>query len=227
MICSNGFDEAVNDNRVIQGSLIKCVDGAWKTGDGLSIPPGTQLLVLTTTSIVQCWRDQLPVDTIVKEPGKPLPDVDELNSKIPAKEWELDLSGQPRPPWQQQEVVYLLDQTTAEKFTFASGTVGARIAVSNLRERVQMMRALRGDNVIPIVELANKPMKTRFGSKLRPEFKIVEWAEFSAGLTRDVTPQIEQQPKPAENTSPQKKKTKLRKVQPPTTAEELDDGIPF
>ena len=155
---SDGFNEPLDDNQVICGALVKCVDGQWKTGDGISIPSGTRLLVLTTTSVVQCWRDQKPTETIFKKAAEPLPDVGELNAQIPVKEWELDLNGQPRPPWGLQMIVYLLDASTAEKFTFASGTIGAKRAVRELRDRVQTMRALRSENVVPVVELADKPM---------------------------------------------------------------------
>jgi len=120
----------------------------------------------------------------------------------------------------------MLDPKTAEKFTFASGTGGAHVAVRELRERVQMMRAIRGEDVIPLVEFASTPFG-RF-NKLRPVFKIVDWAEWGVRLTRDVTPQIADQSKPqaeADATAPGKKK--LRKVKPATTGEILDDEIPF
>ena len=152
--------------------------------------------MLGVTAIVQRWQDQQPVETIVRKPDKPLPGVKELNAKIPESEWEKSqIDGKPRPPWQHQEVVYLLDPASAEKFTFASGTVGAHIAVERLRDRVIWMRQLRGENVVPVVELANKPMKIKVGGKkLRPEFLIVGWSVLGVGLTSDATPQIEHAP---------------------------------
>jgi hypothetical protein len=244
---ADGFDENGDSDRLIQGSLIRCVDGHWSVPrDGLAIPPGTQLLVLATTSVVQRWQDQQPIETILKKSGEPLPDVDELNAQIPKDEWEEGLDGQPRPPWQRQEIVYFLDQSTAEKFTFASGTIGARIAVSDLRERVRWMRHLRGEDVLPIVEPSSKPMKTRFGQKLRPEFKIVCWVELGVGLTRDAPAQIEPPAKSAtidneehdddeesirEHRFRLRRRTHksrgLRPVKPTTIDEEMDDEIPF
>ncbi len=75
------------------------------------------------------------------------------------------------------------------------------------------MRALRGDKVVPVVELDAKPMKTQYGTKLRPEFKIVDWRDFGgetapAVPTTPVAPQIG------------------KPVEPVTSAEEFDDEIP-
>ena len=212
----DGFDESLDNSRTIQGTLLKCIDGAWQDRDGVT--PPSKLLVLGVTAIVQRWQDQQPVETIVRKPDKPLPGVKELNAKIPESEWEKSqIDGKPRPPWQHQEVVYLLDPASAEKFTFASGTVGAHIAVERLRDRVIWMRQLRGENVVPVVELANKPMKIKVGGKkLRPEFLIVGWSVLGVGLTSDATPQIEHAPPRG-----------IQPIEPPTISEELNDKIGF
>ncbi len=204
-------DDSDDVGRVIQGTLLKCVDGNWRDRDGLPIPANTQLLAVGSTTIIQRWLEQMPIDTIVKRPGEPLPDVDQLNSLIPQNEWEEGIDGKPRPPWQRQLVVYLLDEATAEKFTFASGTIGARIAVENLRDRMRSMRALRGVNVVPVIELANKPMKTRFGGKMRPEFKIMDWREFGGGAP--AVPQLEHAP--------------IKSVAAPTASEEMRDEVKY
>jgi hypothetical protein len=199
----DNFGAPATDDRIIQGVFIKCVDGNWHDRDKLAVP--SKLLALTTFTIVQHWRNQKPEETIDGRVSA-LPDVAELNAKIPECEWEKGIDGKPRPPWQRQEVVYLLDEATAQKFTFASGTIGAQIAVEELRDPVKWMRVLRRARVVPIVELANKPMKTRHGgSKLRPHFKIAGWRGIGGGKA---TPLLEH-------------------VEPPTTAEELDDSVPF
>jgi hypothetical protein len=216
-ISDDGWDDnydAAND-RVIQGTILRCVDGHWRDRDGRTFPPGTQLLALATTEILQHWQDQVPVETIVKTPGEPLPRVKDLNAKIPESEWEEDLNGEPRPPWQKAYVVYLLDKNTAEKFTFLNSTIGARMAVTNLREQVKWMSQLRGESVRPIVELANAPMKTRFGQKLRPDFRIVSWVELGVSIQPTVTPQIE------------RKHGGIKPVEPVSVAEDLHDEVPF
>ena len=64
---------------------------------------------------------------------QPLPDIDELNAKIPEEEWETGLDGKPRPPWQKQYIVYLVDPTDAGIYTYINGTFGARIAFDRLK----------------------------------------------------------------------------------------------
>jgi GNAT superfamily N-acetyltransferase len=90
----------------------------------------------------------------------------------------------------------------------------ARIAVEKLRDQVSSMRQLRGPNVVPAVELANAPMKTRLGDRLRPAFVIKGWVAFGAesGVAR-----IDDKSTPAGVTP----------VTPPTMAEWLSDEIPF
>jgi len=63
--------------------------------------------------VAQHWKDGTPVQTIVKQPGKPLPDVMELNNAIPQEEWEDGLDGEPRPPWVKQHVAYLINPVDA------------------------------------------------------------------------------------------------------------------
>lgn len=213
---SDGWDDTEADDRIIQGTLARCVDGHWTDKDGGALPK--QLLALTTVTVLQHWQNQKPIETILKRPGKPLPDVDALNAKIPQNEWEAGIDGNPRPPWQKQYIVYLLDPSSAAKFTYANGTTGARIAVENLKDQVKWMRALRGNNVTPLVELATKPMKTKFGQKLRPEFKIVRWVEL--GQAVEAAPRIEHKPN-------EYAEARMKRVEEPSIEEKLNDGIPF
>jgi hypothetical protein len=203
----DGWNDTDASERVIQGDLIKCIDGNWSAKDGTAVPK--QLLALATTRVLQLWKDKTPVQTIVKRPGQPWPNIDDLNAEIPEEEWEVGLDGKLRPPWQRQYVIYFLDPDTAANFTFANGTTGASIAVSNLKDAIKWQRALRGDQVVPLVELSNKPMKTKFGSKLRPHFQVVEWRNLDVGLTQAAPPQ--QLPLPA----------------PKADSELLSDEIPF
>jgi hypothetical protein len=207
-IAGNGFDDTDISNRVVQGTIVKFLDGRWTDRSGLPLP--AQLIVLGITSCVQRWEDRKPAETIRKEPGKPLPSVEALNAKIPEDEWEIGPSGEPRPPWQLQRVVYLIDPISAATYTFISATVGARIAVERLSEQTRMMRTLRGASVVPLVKLDSAPMKTRFtANKQRPAFTVVEWRYLGGG--NGGAPAIEHKPTP---------------VEPVTLAEELDDAIP-
>jgi hypothetical protein len=202
--------------RVIQGEIVRCVDGRWSTRDGVEFTPKTQMLALGTTQAVQCWQDRMPVDTIVAMPGEDLPDVAELNAKVPESEWEPGIDGKPRPPWVLQYIAYLLHPTNASLYTFINSTTGARIAVERLQDRVKWMRAMRGDNVVPLVELSTRAMKTSFGTKQRPEFAVVEWRALGGG-----TSLVEQTAAPAIEHKPGKP------VKPVTISEEMNDALPF
>ena len=238
--------------RLIRGVILKCNDGRWLDGDGLSPPP--EMLVIGTTKGLQCWgRDNDLLDVVVETPGEPLPDVDELNAQIPQNEWGKDLSGNPRKPWQLNHVVYLIDPVSASTYTYLNSTTGARIAVERLAERIQNMRFMRGNAVAPIVRLDSRPMKTSFGTKQRPEFTIIEWRDLSGdGPTPvmlehkgggDAALQIEHQPAAPEKQpavaqgkigpdvikrpgKPAPKDGVGKKVKPPSVAEEIDDGLP-
>ena len=167
----------ISEDRIIHGEILRCVDGHWSLRDGTAINLDTLLLAIGTTEALQHWDGQIPVEDIPKRPGEALPDVDELNAQIPRSEWKEGLDGQPRPPWQHAYVAYLVSVDDASLYTFVNGTIGARIAVERLQDKVKWMRALRGVNCAPLVRLDSKPMKTRFGQKMRPEFTIVEWRQ--------------------------------------------------
>ena len=80
------------------------------------------------------------------------------------------------PPWALHYVVYFCDPQTGALYTFANKTYGAKLAYERLEEQIAVMRALRGANVVPVVQLDQRPMKTEnFGMKSRPHFKVVEW----------------------------------------------------
>jgi hypothetical protein len=216
---SDGFDDDDEArDRLIQGTIAACVDGVWAARDGSALP--SPMIGLGTTLALQCWRDGKPVETTVKRPGQRLPDIDSLNAAIPEEEWEEGLDGNPRAPWVLQHVVYLLDPKDASVFTFLNSTAGAAIAVRELKDKVKMMRTLRGANVAPVVELSAKPMKTKFGTKQRPHFRIIDWRELGGPPATpppaiggpQAVAAIEQLGSP---------------VKPVSTAEAFNDQVPF
>jgi hypothetical protein len=83
---------------------------------------------------------------------------------------------------------------TGEFFTYASPTRGAHIAYEALKEAVITIRALRCTRVMPVVNLAERPMKTKFGMKRRPHFEIIGWKtpgdDAKAGPDQAATPQL-------------------------------------
>jgi len=198
-----------NATRLIRGTILRCTDGKWS--DTLGGDPPPLLIALGTTQALQCWKDSKPTDVVMAEKGKPLPDVDELNSQIPESEWEKGLDGKPKAPWVLQHVAYFIDPVSAESYTFINGTFGARLAVEKLQDRVANMQRLRG-NALPVVKLESKPMKTKFGTKQRPEFTVVEWREI--GTNGGEVKAIEH-------------KAVGKPVAQPTVGEELNDEIPW
>src|SRR5262245_32904598 len=92
-------------NRLIKGTIIRCVDGKWADAVGTSLPE--RLIALGTTRALQRWSDGKPTDVVMATAGKPLPNVDELNAQIAQEEWETGLDGKPRAPWVLQHVAYL------------------------------------------------------------------------------------------------------------------------
>jgi hypothetical protein len=214
LILNDGFEGANGKGeKLIRGVIVRCVEGIWKDADGTLIPQEKKLVAWATNEALQRWEDKRPVETIVKCPGVPLPDLDDLNAKIPQKEWEPGIDGKPRPPWVRQGIVYLLDPHDGSEFTFISGTIGAAIAIERLKDKTKNLRMLRGDHCAAVVTLGNKLMTTKFGSKLRPEFVIQEWRTLG-------TPQVPAQPVAAiEHIG--------SKVEEPSLSEELNDALPF
>src|SRR5262249_4126696 len=180
-------DEGYSD-QAIKGPILKCVDARWSVRDGTELRDGEPFLCTGTAQGNQRFIDNMS-ELIMKQRGKPLADVDELNEQIPQDEWGDGLDGKPRPPWQRVYLVYLIRLHDASMFTFISGTSGARIAFNKLANQVYNMRVLRGANVAPILKLSAKPMKTKFGVKMRPDFEIVEFREIGGG--GQSVPQIE------------------------------------
>jgi len=71
--------------------------------------------------------------------------------------------------------VYLLGPDDGSMLTALNSTHGMERAYEKLSSSVKRMRSLRGTRVVPIVELDSAVMPTKYGAKLRPEFRIVDW----------------------------------------------------
>ena len=223
-VMAGSFDDNTDDgrDRLIQGTILACVDGLWAARDESELPE--TFIVVGTAKAVQHWRDGKPVpgDTFTT---RPLPDVEYLNSQIPIETWEEGLDGKPRPPWTLQHVAYLFDDETGAIYTFINSTAGAAMAVRELREQVQMMRNVRGATIVPVIALASKPMKTAFGVKQRPAFKVLEWRDLGGGPAQ-ATPLAS-----APIAPPAKPVAAIEHigsaVEPVSFREELDDELPF
>jgi hypothetical protein len=130
--------------------------------------------VVDVMQAAQHWRCQKPVETIPFTAGTRV-NVEALNAETPQSEWEPGLDGGLKEPWQLQHIVYLLDPKDGSKYTALNSTTGMRIAWEVLVDRVKTIRKVRNAAARPIVTLTSAPMKTKYGMKDRPEFKIEEW----------------------------------------------------
>jgi len=174
---NDGWDNTDNDSgRMIRGQLIRCNDGHWLYGkEHKPVEPGAQFLAAGTLTTLVHWQNGQPIEVLTKQPGEQLPDVGDLNSRIDESEWEIGLDGKPRPPWQTQRLVYLVNTMTYATATFVTSTGGGAVAIADLANAIEMRRRLYEDGAVPIVELGTAPWKTKWGMKIRPAFHIVGW----------------------------------------------------
>jgi hypothetical protein len=203
-----------DEKRLVKGDRLK-FDNEWSNSDGTPAPE--KLLVLGLFNAVQCWQDKKIADCVVQSGTEPLPDLDELNGKIPEAEWETGLDGKPKPPWVRVCGLYFCNPQDGSIFTYINSTTGTRIGFEKLKDRIEMMRMLRGANVAPVVKLESKPFKTQFGIRPRPEFTVVNWVGLNGGAA--AAPAIEHH-KPADPPP-------LKLMSEPSASEVMDDGIPF
>jgi hypothetical protein len=195
-------DDDDYSDRLIQGGRAKWVDKVW-TLDGVPPREEDRFLVTGTGSALQMWVDGIP-EVITKEPGKPLPDPDDLNAAIPRGQWPIGkFSGEPEGPWKTVAFVYLLRLHDAARFTHINSTWGTRSCVRSIRERMRDMSALRGTSVFPIVRLTSAPMPSKkFPGRFRPELELDEWRQIGSNQPAQIeppkqTPQIAESVKPA------------------------------
>jgi hypothetical protein len=182
----DGFEDPVEGvdspaNRLIQGELVKFTNEAsWVTRSGEELAGTLELVAVNVTRAVRKWGDGRPIETRVLQPGEKLPNLEELNANVPRSEWREGPDGKLHGPWQAEYLVYLLNPDTAERFSFATGTIGGGIAVRDLMDRVRLMRKVRGEQVYPVISPSAAPMRTRYGTRPRPHFVVKRWVTFGS-----------------------------------------------
>jgi hypothetical protein len=170
VISDDGFEITIqNGQSAISGDILKYLDRQWSKDD--VVVTKTRYIVRGIAETVVQWKDGSPVDTIGE---KPLPSIDDLNAAIPEALWGLGPDGNPRPPWQRQFVIYLLDVASGYELSFPARSGGAIVAVQRLKSAVENKRRFVGEPLWPIVELESAPYSRRF-NKSRPALKIVGW----------------------------------------------------
>ena len=175
---SIGVGEDESADQVIMGSKVRFSnDFEWLSGagDGSPIDPDRVFVVIKIEKILQKWSvDGHPIETQRFLAGAKLPDLDDLNAACPKDEWR-EKFGKVVGPWAWQYVVYFIDQTTYEVFTYPTNTAGGGIAVRDLRKSTDIARRLRGDNLFPRIRLRDTFMKTGTGGRQRPVLEVVDY----------------------------------------------------
>ena len=134
--------------------------------------------------------------------------------------------GKMRGPWQAQRIVYLLNPETVDRYTFASGTTGGRIAINDLVERTKWMRKFRGAHVYPIVRLTDTFMNTRYGGRQRPHFQVLRWVILGGGGGGQPLPATEQPALAAPVTEQTSVASSMKTIEPPPNTETMRDFDP-
>jgi hypothetical protein len=189
----DGFDGTEDSSRFTTRLKFDPGTSVWSAQNGAELPVRPLFVMGTNDVIVRFATEDGRPEMIFKERGKHLPSVEDLNGSVPKDQWPIGLSGNPEQPYKYNWIVYLLDEQTAERLSYMNGTYGTLLAVGALRTRVQDMRRLRGEDVFPLVQLSNAPLKTKFGMKTRPDFQIVSWRGFgppAPALVGPETPQL-------------------------------------
>jgi hypothetical protein len=184
----------------------------WRYSDGSLVPPDRDFIASVEDDKIVRWKGPGggPPDVIVPDAAGNLPSLDELNAKIPQEQWEIGLDGRPRPPWARWHTVALLDPTEPRICSYGNSTLGMRLAVEDLRDRIDLMAVLQGFEALPVVNLTTAPMNTKYGK--RPSFKVLAWRKFRGGAL-----QIASGPSNA-----------LEEVKPVSLSREMGgDSVPF
>jgi hypothetical protein len=157
----------------IRGSLLKCNDGQWLRGKEASPINGQHYVAMATRDVWTKWEGGKPSEYLFREPGKPMVDRKDLGD-LDESQWEPGPDGQKRDKWVWTKLLYLLDERTAEALTYSTATMGGRTAIGDLADQIATMR-FANPRAVPVVELGAAQMKTRFGVKLRPFLKVIDW----------------------------------------------------
>jgi hypothetical protein len=164
---SEGFSPSL-----IVGTKIKFSNTAEWVANDEAIPPDRKFIVADTVRAMQKWTTgcRRPESRILG-PDEPFPNVRGLNAAAPKEECR-EAFGQWRGPYENVFVVYLCDLDTLEGFSYLTSTVGGFQAVKELKACGRRAQLMRGPNMHPVVTLSHAYMRTAFGGRERPHFRV-------------------------------------------------------
>ncbi|MBR1301240.1 hypothetical protein [Bradyrhizobium sp. AUGA SZCCT0042] len=171
---------------LISGRMIKFSEGNFTIDKIETLPPGTQLIVMAMATVWVHWDGGKPVEQRITRAGESHPDRGDLPDQDNSL-WPPGLNDKPEDPWKDTRYVHLIDPNTGSDYTFITDSIGGRRAVSDLKRQIANKRATFPE-AFPIVTLVKSEMKTKFGRKLRPDFKVVGWHNAAQPKMRVVPP---------------------------------------
>jgi hypothetical protein len=161
-------------NNLIVGKMLKfTIDSKYKVDKADILPTNTTLVAVDVTTTWVKWQDDKPIEHRITHPGQLHPDRDDLPDQDKTK-WQRGLNGEPADPWRDTRYLRLIDPRTGQDYTFVTDTYGGRKAVGDLKSQIANVR-FAYPGAVPVVQLGSTMMKTAFGLKPRPEFKVVGW----------------------------------------------------
>ena len=161
-------------SNLIVGKMVKfTIDGKYKVDKAEILPDNTTLVAMDVTTVWVKWDDGKPIEHRITQPGQMHPDRADLPDQDKAT-WERGLNGEPADPWRDTRYLRLIDPRTGQDYTFVTDTYGGRKAVGDLKSQIANVR-FAYPGAVPLVQLGSTMMKTAFGLKPRPEFKVVGW----------------------------------------------------
>jgi hypothetical protein len=168
----DGWNAVPRRDGMIRGSLIKFTNGEFACNG--QVINDAQFVPTDVVTYWMRWADGQPAETLVTRAGERHPEREELGHDDEA-EWEAGLDGRPSDPWRDSRNVYLVDPRTAQEFTFTTSSWGGRDAVEELARSIAFVRNAGHPGALPLIRLDVGRMKTRFGPKPKPLFKVVDW----------------------------------------------------
>ena len=172
---TDGFSVAEKGgSNLIVGKMVKfTIDGKYKVDKADILPDNTRLVAIDVTTAWVRWDEEKPSEHRITQPGLIHPERTDLPDQDEAT-WQPGLNGEPADPWRDTRYLRLIDPRTGQDLTFVTDSVGGRKAVGELKSQITNVRFAH-PGAVPVVQLGSTMMKTSFGLKPRPEFKVVGW----------------------------------------------------
>jgi hypothetical protein len=208
--------------RVIQGVRIAYNNEAkWVDASNQLLPTNLQLIADGVLRLVQKWgHDNMPSEpAIILSPHQKWPDTDAMNNARPRTEWRMRF-GELVGPYQKQKILYLWDPDTMNKYSWPTGSNSGMSCISDLIEKIMMMRQFKKVNAKPIVKLSSRLWSKRY-NKQGPDLIVVKW------VVQDATGAIMPIAEIPALAKPEDQFPGLKPVSPPTGKEATGDEILF